>query len=233
MASYQAVVVPGPTRAISPNIGSYALPASTHSFARNSLTVIPMARAVVSARLSLGPRSIPMAASREASKSAGDCSSTGGGSFRIAFSSIANRDLSLDCIPLSVHQNSGDGRSPTAWLFPHLIDDLKGDAADTFRRLAGDEPLDPHFPEGEPLIGAGRRPRTHRQLRFELSDSRRDVRHIHSPRGSQRNCLAASAARSSSATRASMSSISIALAAWLKIASAAHAAKAIEIEDIE
>ena len=32
MASYQAVVVPGPTRAISPNIGSYELPASTHNF---------------------------------------------------------------------------------------------------------------------------------------------------------------------------------------------------------
>src|ERR1019366_8880094 len=134
----------------------------------------------------------------------------------------ANRDLSLDCIPLSVHQNSGDGRSPIAWLFPHLIDDLEGDAADPFRRLAGDEPFDPRFPEGEPFVGAGRRPRTHRQLRFELSDSRREVRHIHAPRGSQRNCLAASAALSSSATRASMSSISIALAAWLKIASAAR-----------
>src|ERR1035437_9324243 len=106
--------------------------------------------------------------------------------------------------------------------FPHLIDDLEGDAADAFRRLAGDEPFDPRFPQGEPFVGGGRRPRPYRQLRFELSDSRRDVRHIHSPRGSQRNCLAASAARSRSDTRASMSSISMALAAWLKIASAAR-----------
>jgi hypothetical protein len=64
--------------ALRPDIGSYALPASTHSFARNSLTVIPIARAVVSAKLSLGPRSIPMAASRAASKSAGGWPNTVG-----------------------------------------------------------------------------------------------------------------------------------------------------------
>jgi len=74
-------------------------PASSHSFARNSWALIPIARAVVSARLSLGPRSMPMAASREASKSAGDWPGTAGaGNLRIAFSSTANRDLSLDCI---------------------------------------------------------------------------------------------------------------------------------------
>jgi hypothetical protein len=60
-------------------------------------------RTVWSARLSVGPRSKPMAASREASNSAGDSSPTvGAGNLRIAFSSRANRDLSLDCIPLSV-----------------------------------------------------------------------------------------------------------------------------------
>ena len=108
----------------------YEPPASSHSFARNSLASIPMARAVVSARLSLGPRSMPIAASREASKSAGDGPGTaGGGSFRNAFSSVANRDLSFDCIPRSAPSILRDGRSPTARLFPHLIDNLKGDAA--------------------------------------------------------------------------------------------------------
>jgi hypothetical protein len=114
----------------------YEPPANSSSFARNSLTVIPIARAVVSARLSLGPRSTPIAASREASRSAGDSHGTAGGAtLRIAFSSRANRDLSLDCISLSVRQNSGDGRSPAAWLFAHLIDDFERDAAYALRRL--------------------------------------------------------------------------------------------------
>jgi hypothetical protein len=38
---------------------------------------------------------------------------------------MANRDLSLDCIALLVHHNSGDDRSPTAWLIQHLIDYLR------------------------------------------------------------------------------------------------------------
>jgi hypothetical protein len=55
-----------------------------------------------------------MAASREASKSAGDGPGTvGGGSFRIAFSSSANRVLSFDCIPLSAADLSG-----MAWFLP-------------------------------------------------------------------------------------------------------------------
>jgi hypothetical protein len=55
-----------------------------------------MARAVVSARLSLGPRSIPQAARREASKSAGDWpGTTGAGNLWIDLSIRAIRDLSL------------------------------------------------------------------------------------------------------------------------------------------
>ena len=160
------------SRAISPDIGSYALPASSSSFARNSLALIPIARAVVSARLSLGPRSIPMAASREASKSAGDSHGTAGGAtFRMAFSSRANRDLSLDCIPLSVHQNSGDGRSAAAWLLPHLIDGFQRDAAYSLRRFPGCQPFDLVSPECTPFVRAGHRPRNVRQPRFELPES--------------------------------------------------------------
>jgi hypothetical protein len=95
---------------------------------------------------------MPIAASREASKSAGDWPGTvGGGSFRIAFSSTANRDLSVDCISPSVHQDFGDG------------------------------PFDSHFPPTEAFVGAGRWPFPYSQLGFELSNSRREVRHIHSP----------------------------------------------------
>jgi hypothetical protein len=56
---------------------------------------------------------MPIAASREASKSAGDWPDTAGaGELRTAFSSLANRDLSFDCISRSVRYNSGGSRSP-------------------------------------------------------------------------------------------------------------------------
>jgi hypothetical protein len=90
-------------RAISTNIGSYELLASSHNFARKSLTPIPMARAVVSAKLSLGPRSIPQPARGEATKSAGHwLGTTGAGNLGSVLSMRAIRDLSLWFIsPLS------------------------------------------------------------------------------------------------------------------------------------
>ena len=55
-----------------------------------------MARAVVSAKLSLGPRSIPQPARREASKSAGHwLGTTGAGNLGSVLSMRAIRDLSL------------------------------------------------------------------------------------------------------------------------------------------
>jgi hypothetical protein len=60
------------------------MPARRCSSARNSWQLIPIALAVISARLSLGPRTKPMASSRAAIKGAGDGTGTGGG-FGIAF----------------------------------------------------------------------------------------------------------------------------------------------------
>ena len=51
-------------RALIPIIGSYALSAGRSNFARKSLTMIPMARAVGSDLFSVDPRSIREAASR-------------------------------------------------------------------------------------------------------------------------------------------------------------------------
>jgi hypothetical protein len=85
--------------ALRPDIGSYERPARRWNSARSSRTLIPIALAVVSARLSLGPRSIPIAASREASNSAADSAgATGAGNLGIDFSIRAIRDLSLVCI---------------------------------------------------------------------------------------------------------------------------------------
>jgi hypothetical protein len=62
--------------------------------ARSSWHVIPSARAVISARLSLGPSTKPIAASRAAIKGARD-GRGGRGGFGIAFSIRAIRDLRL------------------------------------------------------------------------------------------------------------------------------------------
>ena len=92
--------------------------ARRQSSARNSRTLIPMARAVVSARLSLGPRSTPQAASQEASKTAGDSPDTVGlSTLAIAFSTRSIRDLSVLCMSASPPAGSSRQRSSA---HPHL-----------------------------------------------------------------------------------------------------------------
>src|ERR1017187_2172933 len=88
-----------------------------------------MARAVVSARLSLGPRSNPMAASREASKSAGDSPTTAGlSTFAIAFSTRSIRNLSLLCMSAPPPAGSCRQRCSAHPHFPFFDDpSVRGD----------------------------------------------------------------------------------------------------------
>jgi hypothetical protein len=117
------------SRALSTVIGSYALPARRRSSARNSRTLIPIARAVVSARLSFGPRSTPQAASQEANKSAGDSPGTVGlGTLAIAFSTRSIRNLSVLCMSAWPPAGSCRQRSSAHPNLPFLDDpSVRGD----------------------------------------------------------------------------------------------------------
>ena len=163
--------------------------------------LIPIARAVVSAKLPFEPRTIPMLASRAASNGAADpCCAVAG--FGISFSIRSSRRL----IVASIFSRFHDG-----------IDDLMWDAADGARVCSGEQLIDLPHPVVEPCFGIGYKAADIRQSRFEFwSRLRRFAIRPHF-----RVCFEASVASSSSDKRASISSISIALAAWFKMLSAA------------
>ena len=98
---------------------------------------------------------------------------------------------------------------------------LEWHAAEVTRILAGNDLVYLPFPMREPLLGMGHEAVSIRQSQFELPDSSSEISHASFPL-QRRDGFDASAARSNSDTRASISSISIALAAWPTTDSAAR-----------